>query len=311
MRVYQFEPGSHGAWARMVSDLLEAPVIHTGEWQAMDTSKSDLHATHELEDVTLSWDRVPSNGITRMVPHIDGMWAAEHFRERVSGKPLNPAPSHLRWPYAVRGNAMHTSTPYREGDASPIATAVPQFDHTYPERFWPKHAGHNHGEFVKGWADPVSGVRVLEDNCTGQPGIRFNYGDLDDVVNLLVRSPLTRQAFLPVWFPEDTGAVDKQRVPCTIGYHFMQRGGRLSCRYYLRSCEVYRHLANDIFFAVSLMNWICDQVYVRTTDTPTPIRFRPGSLVMHISSLHAFVADVPKIKARLAADDDDAAVWPV
>jgi thymidylate synthase len=130
-------------------------------------------------------------------------------------------------------------------------------------------------------------------------GIRFRYGDLGDLVDLLVRSPLTRQAYLPVWFPEDTGSHHGQRVPCTLGYHFMQRGGRLSCRYNIRSCDAYRHLSNDVYFAAALTNWICDEVYGRTMDNEAPVRFRPGALTMHISSLHAFVSDVPKIRARI------------
>lgn len=289
MKMYQFPEGptpNHGTWSMLVSDLLEAPVIHTGEWQAMDTSGSDMHATHELEDVSLVWDRIPASagGVYNMAPHIDGPWVSEHFEERVSGQPLNPAPSHLRWPYAVRANADHTTGT--------------QFDHTYPERFWPKHA--NGGKpNLRGWVDPISDrptIQYPEDQV--MEGIRFDYGDLGDVVDLLVRSPLTRQAYLPVWFPEDTGAVVKQRVPCTLGYHFMQRGGRLSCRYYLRSCDVYRHLANDIFFAAALTTWVANQVTSRTNGD---IHFRPGGLVMHISSLHAFVADKAKIEKRLEA----------
>ena len=68
----------------------------------------------------------------------------------------------------------------------------------------------------------------------------IDYGDLDDVVTLLTNDPLTRQAFLPMWFPEDTGVVHGTRVPCSLGYHFMQRDGRLSITYYIRSCDIVR-----------------------------------------------------------------------
>lgn len=275
MRVYHFPEGPGTAqWLMLATDLLETDPIQVGEWQAMDISKSDLHKTHELEDVSLVWDRMPRD-LDTILPAIDHDWADDHHFERVSGLPLNPAPSHLKWPYAVGGNARHT-------DAG-------VFDHTYPERFWPKHAGHKH---------PID-MLGLDDTCGGTSGIRFHYGDLNDVVNLLVRSPLTRQAVLPVWFPEDTGAVDKQRVPCTLAYHFMQRGGRLSCRYYIRSCDIYRHLSNDVYFAGRLTRWICDQVSKRTEGSETPIHFRPGGLAMHISSLHAFVGDKAKINQRI------------
>src|ERR1041384_5480764 len=194
MRVYHFsEKNPIPTYLMLVSDLMDTKPFQTGEWQAMDVSGSALHETHELEDVTLVWDQIPSHALDT-IPGIDFNWAREHFGERVSGEPLNPAPSHVRWPYAVRGNEDHTSDT--------------KFDHTYPERFWPEWAG-------DGGDRPAN------------MGIRFPYGDLRDVVGLLATKPLTRQAYLPVWFPEDTGATEGQRVPCTLGYHFMQRNNRL------------------------------------------------------------------------------------
>lgn len=272
----------NGTYAQLMSDVIGQPTVHTGEWQAMKTEGSPAHATHELEDVSLVWDQVPKD-FREVFPHIDLEWAREHFAERVSGEPLNPAPSHERWPYAVGGNARHMQDKV--------------FDHTYPERFWPQHAA-NRGRPYTGWNDPVSGVPVLSANQEGMYGIRFRYGDLSDVADLLARSPLTRQAFLPVWFPEDTGAHHGQRVPCTLGYHFMQRGGLLSIRYYLRSCDVYRHLSNDVYFTHRLLAWMCNQVEERSQGK---IVMDPGKMVIHITSLHAFAGDKKKIEERILA----------
>jgi len=284
MRVYHFPEGPGTAqYLMLASDLLEAPTVHTGRWQAMDISGSQAHKTYELEDVSLVWDRMPQD-LDTIVPAIDHSWADDHFLERVSGQPLNPAPSHLRWPYAVRGNADHTD-------------AATRFDHTYPERFWPKFA--NVGE------TRPNGRQVF----VPHNGIRFEYGDLEDVVTHLLRHPLSRQAYLPVWFPEDTGATEGQRVPCTLGYHFMQRGGRLTCRYYIRSCDLYRHLSNDVYFAAMLTKWICDQLWERTRDQQVKLSIRPGGLLMHITSLHAFHGDKARIIQRinqvgLSVDDE-------
>lgn len=281
MHVYHFNTtGSVGAYLMMMTDLQSAPIIHTGEWQAMNTSASMAHRTHELEDVSLVWERMPKDPAI-IIPSIDVGWADEHFAERVSGQPLNPAPSHVNWPYAVRGNADHIDQTTR-------------FDHTYPERFWPKHAGHEHSD----WQAAI-------DACGGTPGIRFHYGDVSDVVDLFLRHPLTRQAYLPIWFPEDTGAVEGQRVPCTLGYHFMQRGGQLSCRYYIRSVDAYRHLSNDVYFAALLMQWICDEIERRTQGAYLPLRMKPGKLVMHIASLHTFTGDFAKVRDRLKSIEDD------
>lgn len=317
---YMPEQMPEGGYAYLMSDLIGQPTIHTGEWQAMNTTGSPAHATHELEDVSLVWERVPADPDDSF-PYIDHAWADEHFNERVSGQPMNPAPSHVRWPYAVRNNADHTKCPTC-GSPNPAAHPATQaegevthicpdrfhsglggtFDHTYPERFWPKYAGQGrpqNPDRIGGWKDPISGIPVLTPPNQEMKGVRFNYGDLSDVVDLLVRSPLTRQAYVPIWFPEDTGAVSGQRVPCTLGYHFMQRGGRLSVRYYLRSCDAYRHLSNDVYFTHRLLHWMCDEVELRSAQNNQPLRFRPGGVVMHISSLHAFVNDKPKIENRI------------
>lgn len=284
--MYYFGQDPRPQYLMLISDLMDTKPFQTGEWQAMDVSGSKLHETHELTDVSLVWDQLPKD-LTTVIPAIDFPWAHNHFSERVSGIPYNPAPSHLTWPYAVRDNTDHTT------DA--------KFDHTYPERFWPRHAGPDHNAYAY---SPGGGIQTVDmhgqgdvtDVCGGHSGIRFPYGDLRDLVGLLATKPLTRQGYLPVWFPEDTGATEGQRVPCTLGYHFMQRGGRLSCRYYMRSCEVYRHLSNDVYLAAALTKWICTQVREMTGGG---IRFQPGSLVMHISSLHAFVGDKQRIKTRM------------
>jgi hypothetical protein len=66
----------------------------------------------------------------------------------------------------------------------------------------------------------------------------------------MVREPFTRQAFLPIWYPEDTGSVHGERVPCTIGYHFIRRGDWVHVVYYIRSCDFFRHFRDDIIFVL-------------------------------------------------------------
>lgn len=282
MNVY---PLTRGYYSSMVFDLGVTDPIHTGEWQALKTAGSKAHATHELEDVTVFIGQLPETSLelASMIPAVDLDWAEEHFVERVSGIPYNPAPSATRWPYAVRWNSDHT-------------TDAGQYDHTYPERFWPKMA--NVGE------TRPNGRQVF----VPHNGIRFEYGDYQDVVDLLVRSPLTRQAYLPVWFPEDTGAVDGQRVPCTLGYHFMIRDGKLSIRYYIRSCDIYRHMSNDLYFAGRLAQWTVSQINAQLNklykDNPEDNTLAPnyeisvGKLVMNITSLHMFVGDNRKMQER-------------
>ena len=97
------------------------------------------------------------------------------------------------------------------------------FSHSYPERMW---------------------------QDTEQMGVRFNIANLNTAVELLKKEPTTRQCYIPIWFPEDgTAALAGERVPCTFGWHFMLRENELHCAYHMRSCDVMRHLHNDLYFS--------------------------------------------------------------
>lgn len=229
--------------------LSEADEVDVGEWQAI---RGDIPQakTIEVEDITLMMD-IPSTLEElqdEVKPNLP--WAEEHFGERVSGIPYNPPPSHVRWPFAQAGNSQHLSDQ--------------KFSHTYPERFWPKFAG--------------------GDGFQANFGIRYVYGDLEDLIQLLKRNPHTRQAYLPVWFPEDTGAINGQRVPCTLGYHFLVRNGGLKIVYYIRSCDFFRHFNDDVYMAARLAQHVGVAIGVPATR-----------LVMHISSMHIFSVERERV----------------
>jgi len=238
----------------MAEALVRAPEVDSGEWQAQQID-DPLWIAKEIVDAVFEID-VPNNvgDLASMVrPNLP--WAEDHFQERVSGLPLNPPPSSEYWPYKQEGHKDHVD------DAG-------LFSHTYPERFWPKQAGN----FV--------GFREV-----ARKGIRYSYGDLNDVVVQLRKSPLTRQAYLPVWFPEDTGAVQGQRVPCSLGYHFLIRNDMIHMTYLIRSCDFQRHWADDVYMAARLLQWMGDQVNAAV-----------GTMTMWIGSFHIFVGDVPLLR---------------
>lgn len=194
-------------------------------------------------------------------------WAEEHFKERVSGIPYNPPPSHENWPFGVSNNSEFT-----QGGI---------FDHTYTERFWPKRA----------CTVPSNRAAADKMGAPNNKGIRFEYGDLDDVIQQLIKDPLTRQAYLPIFFPEDTGAKGgKGRVPCTLGYHFIQRDGFLHCTYFMRSCDYNRHFRDDLYMAGRLMQHICFHL----TDEEERDWVRPGMLKFYATSFHVF--DYERVK---------------
>lgn len=140
------------------------------------------------------------------------------------------------------------------------------FSHSYPERMW----------------------------APSMNGIRFKTGNLGDAVELLKKDSTTRQCYIPMWFPEDIVAANQgERVPCSFGWHFMERGGELHCSYHMRSCDVVRHLHNDLYFANRLTMWMIEK---------SGIDAEPGYLHFSSTSLHCFTNDRFALK-QLIADD--------
>lgn len=255
----------------LVKQLKQTVPMNRGTWQSEDVSGSDSHATYELSNLTfiVSMPDLPGDAQRWYGPDLP--WAEDHFLERVSGVPHNPAPSYKYWPHH---SAAERDRHVKEGS----------FSHTYPERMWPKRANWDTQELRNGhgfWADDGQQLEAY--------GIRFDYGDLDDVVTQLSKNPFTRQAYLPIFFPEDTGAVAGQRVPCTLGYHFIRRGLFLDCNYFMRSCDVVRHFHNDVYMAVRLTQWIMGQIKKEGE------LLWMGQLNLFISNLHLFKGDAWKI----------------
>lgn len=264
--------GFHRMFVQMRDELLDADPVDVGEWQSI---KGEM-VMHELLNVVFS---MPLPETAEELANQTGArvpWAEDHFLERVGGKPLNPSPSEAWWPFAKKGettNADHKS----EGEA---------FSHTYPERMWPKYANQ---------VEPKLGdlIRTFPHH-----GIRFEVGDLQDVIKQLNKTPLTRQAYLPIWFPEDTGAVHGKRVPCTLGYHFLIRDGKLNITYFMRSTDLLRHFQDDVYMAGRLAQWMVKQLrdYHLAIDGPfTDPGLEVGDLIFHTANMHIFAQDVDLI----------------
>ena len=244
----------------IIEALMDTEIIHTDRWQQLDISQSAAHGTHELLNVSIWYDMPEFADEAQRYMKPDLPWAEAHFQERVGGKPINPGVEHANWPHHAGEDQLHL-----KGG---------KYDHNYMERMWASKLQSEIGD-----------KRTFH-------GYRFRVGDLGDVVEQLRRDPTTRQAFLPIWFPEDTGAIARQRVPCSLGYHFIIREGKLHMSYYLRSCEIYRHFTNDLYMAVRLAQWVRQKI-------EAGLSYLMGQLTVHIVSLHAFVGDTPKIWKEL------------
>ncbi len=203
-------------------------------------------------------------------------WADLHFEERISSKPFNPGNTYKIWPFYKMDKEMRT-----EGE---------QFSHTYMERYFPRYAGRVTDE-------RLNDNQALNYEGPYNKGIRYEYGDLDSLVQLLVREPLTRQAYLPVWFPEDTGATHGGRVPCTLGYHFIMRKKELHVIYYIRSCDLIRHFRDDIYLTVKLAHSLLGKLK-EGKDNDIWKQVSLGTLTMHITSLHCFQSDMYNLKKK-------------
>lgn len=253
---------------RTRSDLVENP-----RWQGVDTSKKPEMAMHEVRHVIINAEMMSDdldyyrNQIKPNLP-----WADDHFDERVCGYPINPGIQWAKWPW---GNSAAN---FMEGGF---------FNHNYMERYWPKWAGKKK-EPSETWEQYNEYLINNQNMITSKHGIRYRYGDLNDVVDQLVREPLTRQAILPVWFPEDTGVVHRGRAPCSLYYQFLMRGDRLGITYMIRSCDWVRHFRDDIYLTVRLLLWVLDRV--REKDDRWK-NVTPGLFLMHITSLHCFRND--------------------
>lgn len=262
--------------------LAEAQPVHTDTWQGVDISKRPEAQMMELLNVTFAvanaGERTPE--ILARATGCNMPWAEDHFQERVCGEPINPGTQWANWPWANK--------------AGEFLNKAGKFNHNYMERYWPKYAGQINDATVSA-EDHVRQHYLRQEGVSAHLGIYHPYGDLDDVVNLLGRDPLTRQAYLPIFFPEDTGAVHGERVPCTLGYHFIVRNGELHMVYYLRSCDFVRHMRDDIYLSVRLQQWVLNKLKEWFGAYWSDIR--PGSFTMHVTSLHCFINDFRKLKA--------------
>lgn len=231
--------------------------VHSDQWQSIDITKKPEMAMRESLNFSF---QVPIMGESLKALREDIKpnlpWADDHFQERVGGKGINPGVQWAHWPW---GNSADG---FRDKDG--------RFSHTYMERIWPN---------------------TLEDSSGVPEGIRYRLGDLDDLVFHLKKHPLSRQAYLPIWYPEDTGNVSDVRIPCSLGYQFIMRDNYLHTVYYIRSCDIVRHFQDDIYLAVRLKLWILDKL--RSLD-PSWKKVVPGFFTMHITSLHMFKNDFNK-----------------
>ncbi len=131
---------------------------------------------------------------------------------------------------------------------------------------------------------------VWEEFATSANGLGYTYGEryaesLLPIIKELDQRPNTRQAFLSVWDPTlDSNRLGHIRVPCSLGYWFARRNGRLNITYLQRSGDYFTHLANDMYLTHKLQRYVADMVGVDV-----------GIFTHWVGSVHVYQKDVADV----------------
>lgn len=103
------------------------------------------------------------------------------------------------------------------------------------------------------------------------------------IIDRLRTDPDSRQCFLGIWDAEEDinklGGIS--RVPCSLGYLFQIRRGRMDMTYLQRSSDFATHFVNDVYLAHLLQEWVAIKVGV-------PV----GHFTHWLGSLHVFEKDI-------------------
>lgn len=111
----------------------------------------------------------------------------------------------------------------------------------------------------------------------------WNNNQFMKVVERLKQDPDSRQLWISLWDPNRDvdllGGIS--RVPCSLGYCFQVREGKLNMHYVMRSCDFSTHFANDVYLAIKLLEYVSEL-------TGYPV----GSFTHTIFSLHVYRKDL-------------------
>lgn len=266
----------------MVSSAQE---IQPLTWQGMDVSNKPGSRVFELMNYSFTHDLQSIEDLQHwrddVKPNLP--WADDHFEERVCGAPINPGIQWENWPWGASADG------HRDEDG--------MFNHNYMERYWPRHAGQLGSSLT---AEEFSNLKIEAEHGDGvtarlspNRGIRNAYGDLNDLIEEMVRDPQSRQHYLPIFFPEDVGEVVGGRKPCSLGYQFTMRDNRLHVYYPMRSCDFAHHMQDDIYLTIRLLLWVLDRCRDFSTGWD---EVTPGTLTLHCTSLHVFENDMIRLE---------------
>lgn len=108
---------------------------------------------------------------------------------------------------------------------------------------------------------------------------------LDAVINELKIRPNTRQALMAMYDDraDRMNWGGRDRVPCSLTYHFMLRQGGLTVIYSQRSCDFLKFFATDVYITVGMAEHVAREIDSEVVQ-----------FVHVINSLHAFRGDMDR-----------------
>lgn len=109
---------------------------------------------------------------------------------------------------------------------------------------------------------------------------------LTKIIERLKEDHDSRQLWLSIWDPNED--VDKlggiSRVPCSLGYNFQFRDGKLNIHYVMRSCDFSTHFVNDVYLGIKLLEFVASKCGMEV-----------GNFTHTMFSLHVYKKDVANV----------------
>lgn len=106
------------------------------------------------------------------------------------------------------------------------------------------------------------------------------------IVKRLAEDHDSRQLWLSIWNPgidpDKLGGIS--RVPCSLGYNFQYREGKLNIHYVMRSCDFSTHFTNDVYLAIRLLEYVAGACNMEV-----------GNFTHTMFSLHVYKKDVKDV----------------
>ena len=103
------------------------------------------------------------------------------------------------------------------------------------------------------------------------------------IIDRIKQDPDSRQLWVSIWDPnidpDNLGGVS--RVPCSLGYNFQVREGKLNIHYLMRSCDFATHMRNDIYLAIRLLEFVAGRT-----------GYEVGTFTHTMFSMHVYKKDI-------------------